>query len=493
MTLLEQELLDNINESYELLGLDDRYTDIALSETVTQADIKKYNDIFKQANKLIKDNGGKAQFQNILNVLLLMLQYCLSFIGKIGINAATAGLPINQKTMIKSSDGKVIIGINIPAVLLGFVFDQLLALLFNKGLNSVKTNSLKNSYKKLINELERIKRVCKDDKLEQKCQTYIDKINKAIKDIDKKSPIKEDNNMRTLSEMLEEIENESTFEDIDSILNFLDEACAKDECSTSKREGCTKKEDTDMEDEIDDEDLEESYSDEELQEMLLSLDESCEVIQEFVDDQEFQIATEGTVANYVKAGEDFFKLRSAFGKSIKMAKKAAKKGDTAEAKKYIQAAKGTLKKFEKMINDLDDKGLKNNIIGSISGSIVMMLRYIIPGTAAGTTITRSLLAAKKPAAALVATTLFGLGFGIKTIVDSFRNFKTVILDIKKEGLTARTFNAFRTQSITVLRQMTKALDKAEKNLSKKSVKESYEYEDLDESVLFDADDLSLDF
>lgn len=493
MTLLEQELLDTINESYELLGLDDRYNDIVLSETVTQADIKKYNDIFKQANKLIKDNGGKAQFQNILNILLLMLQYCLSFIGKIGINAATAGLPINQKTMIKSNDGKVIIGINLPAVLLGFVFDQLLALLFNKGLNSVKTNSLKNSYKKLINELERIKRVCKDDKLEQKCQTYIDKINKAIKDIDKKSPIKEDNNMRTLSEMLEEIENESTFEDIDSILNFLDEACAKDECSTSKREGCTKKEDTDMEDEIDDEDLEESYSDEELQEMLLSLDESCEVIQEFVDDQEFQIATEGTVANYVKAGEDFFKLRSAFGKSIKMAKKAAKKGDTAEAKKYIQAAKGTLKKFEKMINDLDDKGLKNNIIGSISGSIVMMLRYIIPGTAAGTTITRSLLAAKKPAAALVATTLFGLGIGIKTIVDSFRNFKTVILDIKKEGLTAKTFNAFRTQSITVLRQMTKALDKAEKNLSKKSVKESYEYEDLDESVLFDADDLSLDF
>ena len=109
MTLLEQELLDTINESYELLGLDDRYNDIVLSETVTQADIKKYNDIFKQANKLIKDNGGKAQFQNILNILLLMLQYCLSFIGKIGINAATAGLPINQKTMIKSNDGKVII------------------------------------------------------------------------------------------------------------------------------------------------------------------------------------------------------------------------------------------------------------------------------------------------------------------------------------------------------------------------------------------------
>ena len=304
--------------------------------------------------------------------------------------------------------------------------------------------------------------------------------------------------MRTLSEMLEEIENESTFEDIDSILNFLDEACAKDECSTSKREGCTKKEDTDMEDEIDDEDLEESYSDEELQEMLLSLDESCEVIQEFVDDQEFQIATEGTVANYVKAGEDFFKLRSAFGKSIKMAKKAAKKGDTAEAKKYIQAAKGTLKKFEKMINDLDDKGLKNNIIGSISGAIVMMLRYIIPSGVhgAGKTITRSFLTAQKPAAALAAgvpTALFGLGFGIKTIVDSFKNFKTVILTIKEEGLTARTFNAFRTQSITVLRQMTKALDKAEKKLSKKTVKESYEYEDLDESVLFDADDLSLDF
>lgn len=498
MTLLEQELLDNINESYELLGLDDRYTDIALSETVTQADIKKYNDIFKQANKLIKDSGGKAQFQNIMNVLLLMLQYCLSFIGKIGINAATAGLPINQKTMIKSSDGKVIIGINIPALLLGFAFDKLLALLFDKGLNSVKTNSLKNSYKKLINELERIKRVCKDDKLEQKCQTYIDKINKAIKDIDKKSPIKEDNNMRTLSEMLEEIENESTFEDIDSILNFLDEACAKDECSTSKREGCTKKEDTDMEDEIDDEDLEESYSDEELQEMLLSLDESCEVIQEFVDDQEFQIATEGTVANYAKAGQDFFKLRSAFGKSIKMAKKAAKKGDTAEAKKYIQAAKGTLKKFEKMINDLDDEGLKNNIIGSISGAIVMMLRYIIPVNVhtAGKTITRSLVAANKTAAALAVgapTALFGIGFGIKTIVDSFKNLKTVILTIKKEGLTAKTFNAFRTQSITVLRQMTKALDKAEKNLSKKSVKESYEYEDLDESVLFDADDLSLDF
>lgn len=262
MTLLEQELLDNINESYELLGLDDRYTDIALSETVTQADIKKYNDIFKQANKLIKDSGGKAQFQNILNILLLMLQCCLSFIGKIGINAATAGLPINQKTMIKSSDGKVIIGINIPAVLLGFAFDKLLALLFDKGLNSVKTNSLKNSYKKLINELERIKRVCKDDKLEQKCQTYIDKINKAIKDIDKKSPIKEDNNMRTLSEMLEEIENEEygldeSCEEIDRFMSVLEDAileadnCAK-ECSTKKE--CSVKKETDYMD--DDEDIE---------------------------------------------------------------------------------------------------------------------------------------------------------------------------------------------------------------------------------------------
>ena len=262
MTLLEQELLDTINESYELLGLDDRYTDIALSETVTQADIKKYNDIFKQANKLIKDSGGKAQFQNILNVLLLMLQFCLSFIGKSLINSATAGLPINRKTMVTSDDGKIVIAVNIPAAILGSIFDQLLNLLFSKGLDKVKTNSLKNSYKKLINELERIKRVCKDDKLEQKCQTYIDKINKAIKDIDEKSPIKEDNNMRTLSEMLEEIENEEygldeSREEIDRFMSVLEDAileadnCAK-ECST-KKECSVKKETDDMDD---DEDIE---------------------------------------------------------------------------------------------------------------------------------------------------------------------------------------------------------------------------------------------
>ena len=262
MTLLEQELLDTINESYELLGLDDRYNDIVLSETVTQADIKKYNDIFKQANKLIKDNGGKAQFQNILNILLLMLQFCLSFIGKSLINNATAGLPINRKTMVTSDDGKIVIAVNIPAAILGTIFDQLLNLLFNKGLDKVKTNSLKNSYKKLINELERIKRVCRDDKLEQKCQTYIDKINKAIKDIDEKSPIKEDNNMRTLSEMLEEIENEEygldeSCEEIDRFMSVLEDAileadnCAK-ECST-KKECSVKKETDDMDD---DEDIE---------------------------------------------------------------------------------------------------------------------------------------------------------------------------------------------------------------------------------------------
>ena len=123
-----------------------------------------------------------------------------------------------------------------------------------------------NNYRKMVDSLQNIKRTCKDDSVEKKCDRLIERINKEIVKI---SNQKGDKNMNTIEEMLQDEDFGLSFAEssddrlneaesiIEDTLQELEEACGSCNKSVKKEGSCNKSvkkeiaDDEDGEDDID--------------------------------------------------------------------------------------------------------------------------------------------------------------------------------------------------------------------------------------------------
>lgn len=166
------------------------------------------------------------------------------------------------------------------------------------------------------------------------------------------------------------------------------------------------------------------------------------------------------------------KTKKAFKAATKAAKKNIKAKNYAEAKKNIKEAKTELKEFEKIINQFDKNDIKENVIGHFIGGVIYLIN--------------NLIVLALPFIPVVG----GIAAMVKSLKDSIGNLKSLINDIKSDGVTLSVFNSALHVCETELRRMQRTLDAMEKNVDKLSsakdsstVKESFDI-DADDTDLF---------
>lgn len=281
MTSNEFLLLDTINEMYGIEESDYIITEFKVPQVVDALDLAKYKNLFKQANDIIQNNNGEKVIDtgSIVNLILDLLKVILNVLvnGEFNANISNKIFPTGKPDsnffkdmnfhikIYKLNGTKRIIMINPIKHIVNYFVSQLLNLLIETVVAPVRVKGMIISYKKIIESLEKIKRTCRDEDIEKSCQKQIDKINKAIKELESK--IKEDSEMKSLREFMEEL-NENTVDDDYVSTNRSTSVCAEDklismvestieelEEACKNKKGC-KTEGTNKEVEDDDDDLE---------------------------------------------------------------------------------------------------------------------------------------------------------------------------------------------------------------------------------------------
>lgn len=263
MDIYESKLIDVFNENQLINNSDIIVNELSLPKEINAADKARYTDIIIRANKVLDDNGGSKETRTettITNIILDALKFLVgvyaSGISGVKINAATPNtLKINMK--VNTAQGKKTLRFNPLKYILGFVIDKLVNKLFEIVVAPARRASMINNYRKMVDSLQKIKRTCKDDSVEKKCDRLIERINKEIV---KLSNQKGDKNMNTIEEMLQDEDFGLSFAEssddslneaesiIEDTLQELEEACGS--CNKS-----VKKETADDEDGEDDVDV----------------------------------------------------------------------------------------------------------------------------------------------------------------------------------------------------------------------------------------------
>ena len=263
MDIYESKLIDIFNENQLINNSDIIVNELSLPKEINAADKARYTDIIIRANKVLDDNGGSKETRTettITNIILDALKFLVgvyaSGISGVKINAATPNtLKINMK--VNTAQGKKTLRFNPLKYILGFVIDKLVNKLFEIVVAPARRASMINNYRKMVDSLQKIKRTCKDDSVEKKCDRLIERINKEIVKI---SNQKGDKNMNTIEEMLQDEDFGLSFAEssddslneaesiIEDTLQELEEACGS--CNKS-----VKKETADDEDGEDDVDV----------------------------------------------------------------------------------------------------------------------------------------------------------------------------------------------------------------------------------------------
>lgn len=263
MDIYESKLIDVFNENQLINNSDIIVNELSLPKEINAADKARYTDIIIRANKVLEDNGGSKETRTettITNIILDALKFLVgvyaSGISGVKINAATPNaLKINMK--VNTAQGKKTLRFNPLKYILGFVIDRLVNKLFEIVVAPARRASMINNYRKMVDSLQKIKRTCKDDSVEKKCDRLIERINKEIV---KLSNQKGDKNMNTIEEMLQDEDFGLSFTEssddrlneaesiIEDTLQELEEACGS--CNKS-----VKKETADDEDGEDDVDV----------------------------------------------------------------------------------------------------------------------------------------------------------------------------------------------------------------------------------------------
>nr|DAF93163.1 MAG TPA: hypothetical protein [Myoviridae sp. ctcyQ27] len=262
MDIYESKLIDVFNENQLINNSDIIVNELSLPKEINAADKARYTDIIIRANKVLEDNGGSKETRTettITNIILDALKFLVgvyaSGISGVKINAATPNaLKINMK--VNTAQGKKTLRFNPLKYILGFVIDRLVNKLFEIVVAPARRASMINNYRKMVDSLQKIKRTCKDDSVEKKCDRLIERINKEILKI---SNQKGDKNMNTIEEMLQDEDFGLSFAEssddslneaesiIEDTLQELEEACGS--CNKSVKKETA--DDEDGEDDID--------------------------------------------------------------------------------------------------------------------------------------------------------------------------------------------------------------------------------------------------
>lgn len=262
MDIYESKLIDIFNENQLINNSDIIVNELSLPKEINAADKARYTDIIIRANKVLDDNGGSKETRTettITNIILDALKFLVgvyaSGISGVKINAATPNtLKINMK--VNTAQGKKTLRFNPLKYILGFVIDKLVNKLFEIVVAPARRASMINNYRKMVDSLQKIKRTCKDDSVEKKCDRLIERINKEIVKI---SNQKGDKNMNTIEEMLQDEDFGLSFAEssddslneaesiIEDTLQELEEACGS--CNKSVKKETA--DDEDGEDDID--------------------------------------------------------------------------------------------------------------------------------------------------------------------------------------------------------------------------------------------------
>jgi hypothetical protein len=262
MDIYESKLIDIFNENQLINNSDIIVNELSLPKEINAADKARYTDIIIRANKVLEDNGGSKETRTettITNIILDALKFLVgvyaSGISGVKINAATPNtLKINMK--VNTAQGKKTLRFNPLKYILGFVIDKLVNKLFEIVVAPARRASMINNYRKMVDSLQKIKRTCKDDSVEKKCDRLIERINKEIV---KLSNQKGDKNMNTIEEMLQDEDFGLSFTEssddrlneaesiIEDTLQELEEAC----CSCNKSVKKETADDEDGEDDVD--------------------------------------------------------------------------------------------------------------------------------------------------------------------------------------------------------------------------------------------------
>ena len=262
MDIYESKLIDVFNENQLINNSDIIVNELSLPKEINAADKARYTDIIIRANKVLDDNGGSKETRTettITNIILDALKFLVgvyaSGVSGVKINAVTPNaLKINMK--VNTAQGKKTLRFNPLKYILGFVIDKLVNKLFEIVVAPARRASMINNYRKMVDSLQKIKRTCKDDSVEKKCDRLIERINKEIV---KLSNQKGDKNMNTIEEMLQDEDFGLSFTEssddrlneaesiIEDTLQELEEACGS--CNKSVKKETA--DDEDGEDDID--------------------------------------------------------------------------------------------------------------------------------------------------------------------------------------------------------------------------------------------------
>lgn len=249
MDIYESKLIDVFNENQLINNSDIIVNELSLPKEINAADKARYTDIIIRANKVLDDNGGSKETRTettITNIILDALKFLVgvyaSGVSGVKINSATPNtLKINMK--VNTAQGKKTLRFNPLKYILGFVIDKLVNKLFEIVVAPARRASMINNYRKMVDSLQKIKRTCKDDSVEKKCDRLIERINKEIIKI---SNQKGDKNMNTIEEMLQDEDFGLSFAEssddslneaesiIEDTLQELEEACGSCNKSVKK-------------------------------------------------------------------------------------------------------------------------------------------------------------------------------------------------------------------------------------------------------------------
>lgn len=249
MDIYESKLIDVFNENQLINNSDIIVNELSLPKEINAADKARYTDIIIRANKVLDDNGGSKETRTettITNIILDALKFLVgvyaSGISGVKINAATPNtLKINMK--VNTAQGKKTLRFNPLKYILWFVIDKLVNKLFEIVVAPARRASMINNYRKMVDSLQKIKRTCKDDSVEKKCDRLIERINKEIVKI---SNQKGDKNMNTIEEMLQDEDFGLSFAEssddslneaesiIEDTIQELEEACGSCNKSVKK-------------------------------------------------------------------------------------------------------------------------------------------------------------------------------------------------------------------------------------------------------------------
>ena len=267
MDIYESELLNALNESQYIVESDMVISEISIPKEINAADRARYAEIISRANKVLKDNGGSDQAKTTTTITNIILD-ALKFVIK-GLTGAVIGLKVNAATpdllkikiKVNTKKGPKTIRFNPIRYMIGFVVDRLLNKLFETTVAPVRANSMIHNYREMIDSLQKIKRTCKDEKVEEMCDTLIERINKEIVKLSNKKGGNTD--MDNIKEMVDSANFDlnciSEGKDIDFLAkaDYITENTMnklQKECKSCKNEANVKKEtadDNDGEDDVD--------------------------------------------------------------------------------------------------------------------------------------------------------------------------------------------------------------------------------------------------